>query len=65
MHPIQGNVFQDAFRTPRATDIIEGFVVPVLAIFRSRFESCPRFGSILSYTAKQFPYFKGSEMQHR
>jgi len=65
MYPIQDDVFQDAFRTSRATDIIERFVVPVLAIFRSRFKSCPRFGSILSYTAKQLPYFKGSELQHR
>jgi hypothetical protein len=62
MFPIQDDVFQDAFHTPCATDIIERFVVSVLAIFTSRFKSCQRFGSILSYTAKQLPYFKGSEL---
>jgi hypothetical protein len=65
MHPIQDDVFQDVFHTPRATYIIERFVVSVLAIFKSRLKSCPRFGSILSYTAKQLPYFKSFELQHR
>lgn len=62
MHPIQDDVFQDAFHTPCATDIIERFVVSVLATFKSRFKSCPRLGSILCLTAKQLPYFKGCEL---
>jgi len=65
MHPIQHDVFQDAFHMSRATDTIEGFVVSVLEIVKSRFKSCPRFGSILRLTAKKLPYFKGTELQHR
>jgi hypothetical protein len=65
LHLIQQDVFQDAFHTPRAIDIFKRFVVYVLEIFKSRFKSCPRFGSILRYTAKQLPHFKDSELQHR
>lgn len=65
MDPIQDDVFQDTFHTSRAADIIQRFVVSVLEIIKSRFKSCPRFGSILRLTAKQLPYFKGSELQHR